>query len=82
MIEYTRRINQLTLEITLLEKDRVSREESISKSEVEVKRLKVTIDELRSSKEELQRQLKDKENAYQDELVKLANKLRFTQSEV
>lgn len=44
MIEQTRRINQLTLEITLLEKDRVSREESVSKSEAEVKRQKVTID--------------------------------------
>lgn len=82
MIEQTRRINQLTLEVTLLEKDRVSREESVSKSEAEVKRLRVTIDELRSSKDELLRQLKDKENTYQDELAKVANKLRFNQSEV
>lgn len=42
----------------------------------------MSIDELRASKDELQRQLKDKENTYQDELAKLANKLRFNQSEV
>lgn len=42
----------------------------------------MSIDELRASKDELQRQLKDKESTYQDELAKIANKLRFNQSEV
>lgn len=40
------------------------------------------IEELKSTKEELQRNLKEKEHAYQDELTKITNKLRINQQEI
>lgn len=64
--ELTRKLNQLTLELSLLEKDRVAKEELVTRSEAESRRLRSALEELKSSRDELQRALKERENNYQD----------------
>jgi hypothetical protein len=47
-----------------------------------VRRLKAIVEELRTSRDELQRVLKEKEGFFQDELAKTINKLRINQMEI